>query len=294
MMYRALLALGWMILSGMTAQAADLVVVTPTRSDLSERFVNELRIVRPQDDIVLRQLDEMGDIPAHARMVTMGKAALRWRLEQASETPTIATYVSVYQLDTAGLSSLPADIQVLLANPAPDRQLALARQLLPRLQTIGLLHTPDSKRQIRAWRTAAQRFALQLNTAEVKQQRELGRRVAEITNKSDLLVAVDDPDIYNAENLRTLLLTSYARNKVLIGPGAPFISAGSLSTTYSSAVDTARSVHGRFDQPWQPGSVTYPDHFSVLSNQKVARSLGFPPINDAALAKHLSDMEASP
>lgn len=294
MISRALLALGWMILFSMTAQAAELTVVTPTRSDLSERFVSELRAVRPHEDIVLRELGEVGDIPAGSRLITMGQAALQWRLAQPIDTPTIATYVSLYQLDAAGVSKLPPDVQVLLANPAPARQLALASRLLPRLQTVGLLYTSDSRSQITAWRTGARRFALRLETAELKHQRELGRRVADITHDSDLLVAVDDPTIYNAENLRTLLLTSYARNKVLIGPGAPFISAGSLSTTYSSPADTARSVHERFEQPWQAASVTYPEHFSVLSNQKVARSLGFPPIDDALLAKRLSDMEASP
>lgn len=294
MIYRAVLALGLMLLLGMPAQAAALIVLTPTRSELSENFVGQLRAIRPQDDIVLRQLEAPGEIPAGSLLVTMGQAALAWRLDQAIDAPTIATYVSIYQLDNAGLSSLPASVQVLLANPAPARQLALAGQLLPRLQTVGLLYTPASQSQVPNWQTDARRLALRLNIAEVEHQRELGRRVADITNTSDLLLALDDPNIYNAENLRTLLLTSYARNKVLIGPGAPFISAGSLSTTYSSAADTARSVSDLFEQQWQPASVTYPEHFSVLSNQKVARSLGFPPIDDTLLAQQLSDMEASP
>ena len=102
---------------------------------------------------------------------------------------------------------------------------------------------------------------------------------------------LDDPAIYNADNLKVLLLTSYARDRVLIGPSAPFIAAGSLSTTYSSPQDMADSIISIWQSPWQPAAIRYPDYFSVLSNLLVAQSIGLPPPDDPALMRRIHAQE---
>ena len=111
---------------------------------------------------------------------------------------------------------------------------------------------------------------------------------------ADVLIGLDDPGIYNADNLKTILLTSYSRSKVLIGPSAPFIEAGSLSTTYSTPGDMAHSVALLLQQDQLPGEVTYPAYFSVLSNAQVARSLGLPEPDDETLRHLLTELEQSP
>ena len=93
------------------------------------------------------------------------------------------------------------------------------------------------------------------------------------------------------DNLKTILLSSYSRSKVLIGPSAPFIDAGSLTTTYSSPDDMARSTAWLIKQGVPGSGSSYPKHFSVLSNAQVARSLGIPLPDDATLAQRLAELE---
>src|SRR5690554_7999894 len=101
------------------------------------------------------------------------------------------------------------------------------------------------------WHEAARQQGLGMVASEGRHQRELLRGLSRVHDSSEVLIGIDDPAIYNATTIKSLLLTSYNRNRVLIGPSAPFIAAGSLSTTYSSPRDMAMSVHQLFQQPWQ-------------------------------------------
>lgn len=286
-----LLLLGCLLLVTALARADTLVVVVPTSTSLTEEFINVLRQQRADDTVLVHQLDSPHPIPAAAKLITLGSQGLEWRLKQHLDTPTIATYVSNSSLPALSLPPIPAHVQILLANPAPLRQLKLAKLLTPRLSEVGILYSAQHQGQMQEWEAASRQIGLTVFSLPLGSQDNLGRRMIDLLDNSDVLVAIDDPTIYNADNLKTILLSSYTRNKVLIGPSAPFINAGSLSTTYSTATQMALSVNRLLDQPWQPGRISYPQYFSVLSNAQVARSLGFPPPNDDTLAEQLRRQE---
>lgn len=267
----------------MQVRAEGLLVIKPRETELTRTFIATLQEQHPELEVLSRQIDQLPDLDSTPLAVTMGVEALQWRLTQASRTPTIATYVTLDQL--APGASYPDHVQILLASARPERQLLLAQLLIPRLQTVGLLHSSGQRWQLPLWRQAARQQGLGLVASEVHQQRELLRGLSRVLDSSEVLIGIDDPAIYNATTIKSLLLTSYNRNRVLIGPSAPFIAAGSLSTTYSSPRDMAMSVHQLFQQPWQNGALNYPQHYSVLSNPQVARSLGLPPPDDAQLLR---------
>ncbi|SDS12463.1 ABC-type uncharacterized transport system, substrate-binding protein [Halopseudomonas xinjiangensis] len=281
-------------LAASLAHAAEIAVVIPGETALTQEFVEALRERRPEDRVTVASVQQYEQSTPDADvLVTMGQRSMAWRLASQTDTPTIATYVTASSVQAIE-AQLPASVQALLATPKPQRQLALARLLLPRLDTVGLLHSPATASRVDAWRKAAQEQQLEVSAALVGEASELARRVADVLDSSDALVGLDDPSIYNADNLKTILLTSYARNKVLIGPSAPFISAGSLSTTYSTAREMADSVDQMLNATWAPAAVRYPEQFSVLSNQQVARSLGLPIPDDDRLAEILSQQEQLP
>lgn len=269
--------------------ADRLVIVKPRETPLTRAFIEALQGYQPD---ALVQVQLLGDTPAAepaSLIVTMGLEALQWRLQQNIETRTIATYITLDQLGPE--ARYPPSVQILLASAKPERQLALARLLLPRLKTAGLLYSPQQHWQTALWQQAAEQQQLALVMQPVPRQQDLLRSLSSVLDASDVLIGLDDPDIYNADTLKPLLLTSYNRNRVLIGPSAPFIAAGSLSTTFSSPQDMAHSTHLLLQQQWQPGALRYPERFSVLSNAQVARSLGLPPPEDATLQQLIETRE---
>jgi hypothetical protein len=277
-----------------SVSAGTTMVVVPADSPLTQEFVAALAEATPGEAIQLHLLSDGNSAGPADRVITLGGAALEWWLKQGSSAPTIATYISLERAQGLASGGLPSHIQILLSNPKPVRQIQLSRLILPRVRTLGILYSDVSKAQLDAWQLSASEVGLELRTSRISSPRDLSRSVAELLERSDVLMAVDDSSIYNADNLKALLLMSYGRGKVLIGPGPAFIPAGSLSTTYSSAGDMAASAAQLFGQPWVPGGTAYPTRFSVSSNQHVARSLGLPPLDDMALAQTLRLLEESP
>lgn len=283
----------WLSSLAMYSQAATLMVIVPSPTALTEEFVDELTRERTGDKILVHSLDtEQPNMAVNADVIiTMGVASLERQLAKGSSTPVIATYVSQSSLNESALKELPRHARVILANPKPERQLRLAKLLIPRLRTAALLHSSVDTDQLSHWISAADSNDVKLNIAELAAPEDLARTLVSTLDRSDVLMGLDDRSIFNADNLKTILLTSYTRDRVLIGPSAPFIAAGSLSTTFSSPADMARSVDYLLDNPASDARLEYPRFFSVLSNQQVARSMGFAPPDDAALAAELVRVE---
>ncbi|CEA01192.1 abc transport system substrate-binding protein [Pseudomonas saudimassiliensis] len=284
-----MLALAWLLSMGSWADTIGVVI--PQDTVLTRSFVEALASRMPADRLEVHVLG-IPQVPDSASLlVTMGQEALQWRLAQSSQIPTIATYVTLDGLRELHDSVRPSSVQILLASAKPDRQLRLAQLLIPHMNTAGLLFSEQQQWQQRFWQAAAARQGVTLYARGVAHADELPRRLSDVLNQSDVLVGLDDPALYNAENLKTLLLTSYARRRVLIGPSAPFIAAGSLSTTYSTPENMAESVIAAWRQPWKPAAIRYPEQFSVLSNDQVAHSLGLPPPDDGELMRRILAME---
>jgi ABC-type uncharacterized transport system substrate-binding protein len=153
------------------------------------------------------------------------------------------------------------------------------------------LLSSDRRWQADTWKRAADEIGIGLSIRSIDHPEELPRQLLSLLDNSDLLLGVDDSRIYNADNLKTILLTSYSRNKVLIGPSAPFIKAGSLSTTFSTPQDMALSVAHLLQEGLPSEQTSYPAFFSVLSNNQVARSLGIALPDDSTLARRLAELE---
>ena len=269
--------------------AANITIVAPAATELTDQFTTTLQQLRPDDSITLHVLDSSPAPTSSDVLVPLGWRAFQWQQQQFASTPAVAAYMDASQIQGhTPVSTAP--LHILLVNPKPSRQIALACMLLPRIDTLGLLYSAASRTQLPAWQDAADTAGLKLITRDVEGEKTLTRPLTDVLSRSDVLMALEDQTIYRADNLRALLLTSYARDKVLIGPSAPFIPAGSLSTTFSTPADTARSVNELLTTGVVQG-ISYPRYFSVMSNHHVARSLGYPPPNDVRLAKELLNRE---
>lgn len=273
------------------AKADQIAVLVPTQSSLTQAFISELTKVLPGQRVISVVPDQQ--LPADTSLViTMGRSTLAYRQQQPATQPTLATYITLETLQAD--AQLGSNAHTLLANPAPTRQVALAKLLMPGASRLGVLISQQRQTQLPDWQNAATQAGRTLNAVVVPTGASLTRRLGEVILDSDILLGTDDSSIYNADNLKTILLTSYSRNKVLIGPSAPFIDAGSLSTTYSSPQDMARSVAYLIEQGMPASAASYPRYFSVLSNAQVARSLGIPLPDDATLARRLAELEQEP
>lgn len=121
------------------------------------------------------------------------------------------------------------------------------------------------------------------------------RPLQNLFRNSDVLLGLDDPQLYNSKTAKNLLLSSYAQQLPLVGPNAGFVRAGSLASTYSDQADWLAVLDRLLDHPpanW-PRSL-YPEHFKVVGNPQVARSLGIEQVDEAGVAIRLAEGEKRP
>jgi len=277
--------------------ASEILVVGGEDQPGIRSFATALESRRSHDKVRFQTVAELprpSQLKADLRLVLLDSAALEWRLGEAAGPPALAMRISRVQAHQRLGKSRPAYLTLLWSDPPLARQLRLARYLLPQAQRIGVLYGEQSHFLLDELRLAARPLGLEIVAQDWPDQRD-SRPLQHLLVSSDVLLGLDDPELYNSKTAKNLLLSSYGRQMALIGPNAGFVRAGALASTYSDQEDWLRVLDQLLDLAptrWPRG--LYPKHFRVSGNQQVARALGLEPIDQKATAKALAEGDPNP
>jgi hypothetical protein len=292
------LAIASMILThSASALAADIVLTAGKSSASIQSFITDLTQRRPGDHVSFVETAKMpppGMLAEHTRLVLLDAASLDWRLGDSQGPRTLALRVSRIQAHERLGEKRPPTLSLLWSDPPVSRQLMLIRYLRPEAKQVGVLFNSRSQFLLRELRHAAAPLGLRIISQPWTPNAE-SQPLQNLLARSEVLLGLDDPDLYNAKTAKSLLLSSYAQRQALIGPNAAFVKAGSLASTYSDEVDWLNTLDTLLDQaPEKWPRAQYPQHFKVTSNPRVAQSLGIIAIDDAAVTTSLSQAEQRP
>lgn len=286
---------GW--LSSLSANAADILLTGVEDSPSVQSFVQALRELRPGDQV---RFQPLADLPAPAalapdiRLILLDLPSLDWRLQSEQGPATLVLRISRLQARQRLGETHPPYLSLLWSDPPLERQLQLTRTLLPQARRIGVLYDDHSEFLLTELRRAAHPLGFEVVTQRWDNTHD-SRPLQTLLNRSDVLLGLDDPDLYNPKTAKNLLLSSYSRQLALIGPNAGFVRAGSLASTYSDQDDWLAILDDLLDQPPATWPRTYyPPRFKVSSNSQVARSLGIEQINETSVATLLAERERRP
>ncbi|MFK0089826.1 ABC transporter substrate-binding protein [Pseudomonas sp. NPDC090755] len=277
--------------------ASEVLLTGSQDSPGVEHFVQALRERRPADTVRFVPVNELprpARLSPNIRLILLDNTSLEWRLGETAGPPALALRVSRVQAEKRLGSLRPAYLSLLWSDPPLDRQLRLTRYLLPQARRVGVLYAQHSQFLIEELRRAAKPMGLEI-VAEAWPDLRDSRPLQTLLQHSDVLLGIDDPQLYNSKTAKNLLLSSYARQMALIGPNAGFVRAGALASTLSDQNDWLAVLDRLLDQP--PGRwprALYPDHFSVVGNQQVARALGIEAIDPERAALALAEGERRP
>jgi len=219
---------------------------------------------------------------------------LEWRLSETAGPPALAMRVSRVQAEQRLGKLRPAYLSLLWSDPPLDRQLRLTRYLLPEARRIGVLYAEHSRFLVEEARRAAKPMGLEIIAEPWPDLRD-NRPLQTLLQSSDVLLGIDDLQLYNSKTAKSLLLSSYGRQMALIGPNAGFVRAGALASTLSNQDDWLAVLDRLLDQaPGKWPRALYPEHFRVVGNQQVARALGIGTIDPEGAALALAEGERRP
>jgi hypothetical protein len=203
--------------------------------------------------------------------VAIGPDALREAAARRCDCVVISAFTSS-QVWHAIVDRLPAArarmMTAVYAEPAPVDQVRLATLLYRRPVRVAAILGPD---------TAFLQPAL-IGQAEVLQagrEDDLGDVLARV-KRSEVLLALPDSAIYNPENIRNILLSTYRRKQAVIGFSSDMVKVGALATTYSEIEDINAQVAEMAASFVATGDLPppqFPRYFRTAINEGVARSL---------------------
>jgi hypothetical protein len=285
------------LLWGLTASGADILLTGAEDSPGVQTFIQALSERRPTDNVRFQPLASLpvpGQLPSATRLILLDLPSLDWRLQDSQGPATLVLRISRLQARQRLSNVLPARLSLLWSDPPLQRQLRLTRLILPQVRRVGVLYDRHSEFLLKELRLAALPLGLEIVTERWDNTSD-SRPLQALLKNSDVLLALDDPDLYNPKTAKNLLLSSYGRQMALIGPNAGFVKAGSLASTYSDQSDWLAVLDDLLDRPPATWPRTlYPNHFKVLSNPQVARSLGIEQMDEASVASQLTEGESHP
>lgn len=285
------------LLWGLTASGADILLTGAEESPGVQTFIQALSERRPTDNVRFQPLASLpvpGQLPSATRLILLDLPSLDWRLQDSQGPATLVLRISRLQARQRLSNVLPARLSLLWSDPPLQRQLRLTRLILPQVRRVGVLYDRHSEFLLKELRLAALPLGLEIVTERWDNTSD-SRPLQALLKNSDVLLALDDPDLYNPKTAKNLLLSSYGRQMALIGPNAGFVKAGSLASTYSDQSDWLAVLDDLLDRPPATWPRTlYPNHFKVLSNPQVARSLGIEQMDEASVASQLAEGESHP
>lgn len=279
------------------AWSADILLTAADDSSGVQAFTQALARQRPEDQVTftaLKDLPAPNQLPASTRLILLDLPGLDWRLQDTQGPPTLVLRISRLQAHQRLGTTQHPRISLLWSDPPLERQLHLIASILPQARRIGVLYGADSEFLLPELRQHATPLGLEIVPQRWDNIND-SRPLQTLFRNSDVLLGLDDPQLYNPKTAKNLLLSSYAQQLPLVGPNAGFVRAGSLASTYSDQADWLAVLDRLLDHPpanW-PHSL-YPQRFKVVGNPQVARSLGIEQVDEASVATRLAEGEKRP
>jgi len=173
------------------------------------------------------------------------------------------------------------------------RQIAMVAAALPDIKSIGLMYSSLSP-DLENYRKAIVEKGLVLHEQKLESADSLYRNLESLLEKSNVLLAIPDTEVYNSLTMRNILMTTYRSRVPVVGFSSAYVKAGALCAVFSTPSQIAAqaaSLTSQFIDTSILPSAQYPVEFYVMFNPQVARSLGIPIKENMALIREIKTSE---
>ena len=230
-------------------------------------------------------------------IVTVGVAAATAVTESGDvRAPVLHTLVPRIAFDKLQASRRStgetASVSAIYLDQPASRTMEFVHLALPKASRIGMIFGPDSAVLAKPNELAARQIGLRVESETITSAEEIPRVLDRVLSRSDLLLAVPDPQVYTRSTLQGILLSAYRANSPVIGFSSAYVRAGALAAVYSTPEQIGRQaadviLRAAAQTRWQLPPPQEPKYFSVEVNRNVARSLGLVLQDDTQLLERL-------
>lgn len=208
-------------------------------------------------------------------IITLGKKAAQLTTHIENNTPVIHSYLTDFQLSGHGRER--HHYNVLLDQPLA-RYFRFIKLLLSSAQDVGLIKTEINKYPPNSLSALENSIPVKINQYIFHPDDNPINLVRNILRTNDVLLSLPEPEVYNHQTLKGILLSSYRLNKPLISYSPAHVKSGALAAIYTSPIQIGKQVaellnkllSGEADEVKQ---INYAREFQISINWQVAHSL---------------------
>lgn len=262
--------------------------------DLAKAIRHALSHLQPVVDVIITSPAELSGQPLPAAqdlLIAIGDPVLPWARSDANRFQHTLNFLVSSTAYEATEPPQPMTSALFRDQPL-RRQLALAQLLIPSVNRVVMLL--DQYAVPPDFAELQQQSHVRFSVLEIASQPQWPQALSQLMTTHDVLLAQDDPDIYNRSTVRPVLLTTYHHGKVMIGPNRAFVEAGSFASVYSSSEQHLRQLTRMVQQFLAEGVLPppqFPKEFSVIINHHVAAALRLRVPGETTLAHQLYALE---
>ncbi len=235
--------------------------------------------------------------PAPALLVTIGAKAWADASARFSDAATAPATLAVLLPRTAferhqPRGARPGRVSAVLLDQPLARQARLLKLALPGIKNVGVLLGTESKMLKKEVEVALEKQDLTAEIAECLNC-DLYPTLQSLLDRSEIILAIPDPTIYNNQTITGILIASYRQRVPLIGFSPSYVKAGALLAIFSTPRQQGVTALRFVDDFLARGSLPSPqtsDDFTLQINPDIARAFGLSldeKALDAALRKSL-------
>jgi len=259
-------------------QSYDFQIVTTDDTGATKKIVEDLLKKFPSAQTTSDSINRHSKTKKTV-FIAIGPSAFRSVLSQARDGVIVSAFTSS-QAYHAILESMPeqprtVSVTAIYAEPSPLLQFRLASMLFKRPVKVAAILSNKTTYLEPVLQHMASQSRTDLSIEYYGTTEALNRvltRVADVP----VILATPDSTLFNAENIHTILVTTYRRNQVVIGFSAALVKAGALASTYSEIEDINAQVDeliADYEVSGKLAEPQFPKYFSTIVNENVARSL---------------------
>lgn len=221
-------------------------------------------------------------------IITLGHGASKYIVGKAESIPVIHGYMTEFQYTNH--EKRLNHYCVLLEQPL-HRYLKFI-QLLLTVNRVGIIKDQKNKIDVDTIRKIKQHSQIQIDQKIFNPGDNPVNTVRNLLKNNDVLLSLPEPNVYNKQSLKGILLASYRLGKPVISYSPAHVKSGALAAIYTSPENIGVQLAGILnkiikDKNFKPEPFYYASNFDISINQRVAQSLNLQLPDREVLLKNL-------
>ncbi|WP_144391363.1 ABC transporter substrate-binding protein [Pleionea sediminis] len=224
-------------------------------------------------------------------VVTLGEKSTRDVLRTHTNLPIFALKVdqSVLRALNKSAHSKAKLVTGIFRDQPFSRYAALIQQSMPKYKRVGILLSQKTKTLKPQFDEVMRQYNL-TPVVNIVRENDLPQRVLErLAQKSDVIIAIFDDNIYSQTNIKSHLLTAFRHQIPVIGVTRNYTEIGAIASLYTDNFElgqqAAKHILKMVDEKIDDMPPLYPESFALRLNYNVMRSFDLSDIDQTQLRK---------